>query len=331
MDVRKVQMIGGSSLMITLPKEWTESSGIKKNDSLNLYPLPDGSLLVSPGTERTKEHTLKTINSDNVDSPDLLFRILVGAYMSGYSTVEITSRERINEKVRNVVEKVTQTAIGVEIIEEFDNRIILKDLVDPSEMRMSRTMDRMRSLVSNMLSDVLSAIRGSDEKLLNNVISRDNDIDRLEWLVTRQTNMAYNDSTICRKMELGQKEMMMYYTVCRIIERIGDHVVIIAKNALPLIEGKMDPKITKEILSAGELVRSLFVASVKSWSEENLIDANQCIRECEAAVEKCKVINRHAMNEVLDSAMAATVIAGSIRRIGEYSIDISEHAINTAV
>lgn len=331
METRKVQMTGGSSLMITLPKEWTETAGIKKNDQLNLYPQADGSLIVTPSSEQRKEHTTKKIDSDEIKDTDLLFRILVGAYMSGYTTIEVTSSHRITGRIRDTVEKMTQTAIGVEIIEEYDDRMILKDLVDPSEMRMNRTTERMRSLVSNMLSDVMDSMRNMEITSLDDVISRDNDVDRLEWLVTRQANMAHQDTSICRKMELDQNEMMMYYTVCRIIERIGDHVITIAKNAKILMERGIDKKVMDEILSIGISVNEVFNASVKAWADEDIIHANDAIRASEGIVERCRNINRHAMKEVFDSAMAATMIAGSLRRISEYSMDISEHAINTAV
>ena len=49
MDIRRVQVTGGSSFMITLPKEWAESVGLKKNDPVMVVPQPGGGLLLSVG------------------------------------------------------------------------------------------------------------------------------------------------------------------------------------------------------------------------------------------------------------------------------------------
>jgi len=37
MEVRRVQRLGSSSLVITLPKEWTRRLGIKPGDQILLY------------------------------------------------------------------------------------------------------------------------------------------------------------------------------------------------------------------------------------------------------------------------------------------------------
>ena len=54
MEVRKVQKTGGSSYIITLPKEWVNSSNIKKNDALGMIVQTDGTLLITPKTIKEK-------------------------------------------------------------------------------------------------------------------------------------------------------------------------------------------------------------------------------------------------------------------------------------
>jgi phosphate uptake regulator len=331
MDSRKVQMTGGSSLMITLPKEWTEAAGIKKNDTLNLFPQTGGDLLISTSKGQSKALAVKRINVDDINDPDLLFRILVGVYISGYKMVEIFSSDRIRGRLRDAAEDMTQTAIGIEIIEEYDDRLILKDLVDPCEMRMDRTADRMRSLVQNMLADVMVAIANSDVASLDDIADRDNDVDRLEWLVMRQTNMAHDDPVICRKIGMSQKGMVMYYVLCRMIERVGDHVVTISKNAKILLENAPDKELINEIVAIGTRLNLTFAGTMKAWTEKNIESANSMIKACEEIVTKSRRVNIRALDEKFDPALSAAMIAGSLRRISEYIMDIAEQAINLSV
>lgn len=204
--------------------------------------------------------------------------------------------------------------------------MILKDLVDPSEMRMERTVERMRSLTSNMMKDTFRNMTERNTDGMDAVISRDKDIDRLEWLVTRQTNMGHSNTGICRRMGLTQHSMMRSYTLCRIIERIGDHAVVIAKNAGSVMKGNMN--MVDEVTSTGKRANELFDGVIRAWTSGDIYEANGCIRECTHTVELCRRINRYAMEEEFDTAMSATMIAGSIRRILEYSIDIAELVID---
>ena len=50
MDIRKIQVTGGSSYMITLPKDWVESVGLRKNDPVNVQVQSDRSLSVYPSS-----------------------------------------------------------------------------------------------------------------------------------------------------------------------------------------------------------------------------------------------------------------------------------------
>ena len=47
MEVRRVQLTGGSSYILTLPKEWITSLNIKKNTPLGIHMQADGTLLIT--------------------------------------------------------------------------------------------------------------------------------------------------------------------------------------------------------------------------------------------------------------------------------------------
>ena len=78
MEIRRVQMTGVSSFIITLLKEWVKKLNIGKNDPIGLIQQPDGSLLVTPKMD--KEQTKRTIEftiEDDINK-NFLFRKLIG-------------------------------------------------------------------------------------------------------------------------------------------------------------------------------------------------------------------------------------------------------------
>ena len=128
MEIRKVQITGGSSYVITLPKEWIKSLNIKKNDSLGLIVQKDGTLLVTPDKTIEKKRKLKEYIVDSDTDKTFLFRLLVGAYVMGYSDIVIRSNEIMPPQIREAIRMFTQIAIGPEIVDEESNLFVIKDI-----------------------------------------------------------------------------------------------------------------------------------------------------------------------------------------------------------
>ena len=330
MDIRKVQMTGGSSFIVTLPKDWAETVGLKKNDPLRLSPQSDGSIIITTASsENTSEYITKEVNVDGLTDPDLIFRMLVGAYMSGFSLIEVTSSSRLSNTVLDVVNKMTQVAIGLEIIEEYDDRIILKDLVDPSEMKMGKSVERMKVLVRNMLTDVVSALSNDDISFVDDVPTRDGDVNRLAWLITRQTNMFQRDIGLLKKIGLDHSDITSNYTISRIIERIGDHAVLISENSRKIVGNDAFADLREEASRLCNESISIFVKSLGTLNSEDPQVASDCVRDCAELNDMIKRLNRHALGNEYDAALSVNLMSSSMRRICEYSMDIAELAINS--
>ena len=118
MEIRRVQMTGGSSYVITLPKEWANSLNIKKNDPLGIITKSDGTLLINPKITGEQIQKIKEFEVSDKTKQIYLLRQLIGAYITGYTAIKINSSKRITGSVRMTIKKFTQTTIGQEIVEE---------------------------------------------------------------------------------------------------------------------------------------------------------------------------------------------------------------------
>ena len=331
MEIRRVQITGGSSYVITLPKEWINLFHIKKNDPLGIFRQSDGTLLITPNmnieqTQRTKEFEAK----DFADQSYLLRR-LVGAYIAGYSTIKIQSPKRMPPTVRDAVRKFTQITIGQEVVEETDTTMTLKDLLNPMEMPMDRTIKRMYILVKGMHEDAILALETGNKTLAEDVISRDSDVDRLHWLIARQHNSILQNVSLAEKMNITIELSSTNFLISRIIERIGDHAVQIAQNSITLAENKVDKKIIDRLKTASTLAINLFNKSITSFFRDDIQASNENIESVERLESLCEDINTFALQQKGPIALSVGYIIESIRRIGEYSTDISETVINHVV
>ena len=330
MDLRRIQITGGSSFMITLPKDWADSVGLKKNDAIGLQPQSDGSLILYPrGEQSSSSNSVKYINADEISDRDFLYRMLLGAYIAGHDSIILRSQTSLSSMATNTASTFAQIAIGLEIMEENDDSIVINDLMDQSEMKPNKSIERMKVLVRNMLNDTMDGLETRDVSLLEGMNDRDREVDRIDWLISRQVNIHQKDITISRRMGMNLCEITRCNSISRSLERIGDHAVLLASNLKPLID---DPNgLDKDIVSTGRKAVALMVDSVGTWSKKDMVAANECIERGEKLVEKSKQISDSAYHLTGKAAMASELIAGSVKRIAEYSMDIGEVAINSSM
>lgn len=327
-ETRKVQQTGGSSYIISLPKEWIVKHDIEKKDTLGIISQPDGNILVTPNINSEDMEKTKEFVVDDIKSYNYMFRILIGAYLMGYSKISIKSSQKFEAFIRDCITDFTQIAIGPEIIEESNTYIIIKDLLNPKEMPFHKTIKRMYILDESMHNDAISALKNNDRALAEEVIRRDNDIDRLHWLIGRQSSIVLSDIILSQKMNITLQQANHYQLISRFLERIGDHAVKIAKNALKIIDKGIDQKIIDKMVEASKIAINSLNDSYEAWLEEDIDAANQNIDNVSKLIEVCEEIPLSSSQNDPEIAIAIGYIIESIRRTGEYSGDISEIIIN---
>jgi phosphate uptake regulator len=332
MEIRKVQLTGGSSFVITLPKEWVTSLQIKKNDPVGLIAQPDGTLLVTSKPSGERAQRTKELDVDDIDDPVYLYRMLIGIYIMGFSTVVIRSKDRIAPNLRDSVIRFTQMTIGPEIMEEDFGSITIKDMLNPAEMPFEKTIGRMYILARTMHEDAMTSLKSSDAALADEVIARDSDVDRLHLLIARQSNILLRDVTLSKKMGVSMEDAIHYFLVSRILERVGDHAARIEESAISLIENGavLDKKLMKKITDASSLALEILSVSSDAFMQRDIGMAHTNIENVSKLSPKCDAISGVSMDREADS-LALSNIAESIRRTGEYAGDISELVINNLV
>jgi len=327
-ETRKVQKTGGSTYIVSLPREWIDKHGIQVKDTIGILSQPDGNLLITPYISSEKLIREKKFDIDEIKNSDFLFRLLVGAYIMGYNIIEVRSSKKIESQIRDTVSNFRKITIGTEIIEETDNNIIIKDLLDPKEMPFEKTIRRMYILANGMHEDALKALETEDKRLAEKVIESDDEIDRLNWLVERQAHIVLRDIILCQKLNITLEDASNYKFIGRFLERIADHAVKIARNVLLIDYQKIDKELYKNIMNASRISLELLNMSLDAWLQNSLTLANETIESTKKLTKACNTIKINPNSEYL---VEIGFIIESIRRTGEYSSDISEIIINNLI
>jgi phosphate uptake regulator len=330
-ETRKVQKTGGSSYIISLPKPWITKNKIDKNDTLGIIAQPDGNLLITPKINSEDVLKTKEILTDDYDSYNFLFRVLIGTYIMGFSKITLKSSKKFKPFIRNCVINFTQIAIGPEIIEESNTYIVIKDLLSPKEMPFDKTIKRMFILAETMHEDAMRALKTKDTNLAEEIMKRDNDIDRLHWLIGRQSNIVLRDIILSQKMGISLEDANHYQLMSRFLERIADHAVKIAKNIQIILDDHIEDKLIQEITQASQKSIDLLGRSLEARMKRDIRIANDNIEAVRTLVEFCENIRFGNNNKSVETYIAISYIIESIRRTGEYAGDISEIVINNLI
>ena len=317
---------------MSLPIKWVRDMGLSAGDAVTLTPRPDRSLLVSSEPKIEERLYKATIELFHGDDPEDNFRLLVAHYLVGYDIIKLVSHKGFSASDRKFIKDAArQRLIGLEVIEESRNELVLQSLLNYRDLSLDKAMQSMSGLVSSMLEDVMRTLRDHDLELARDVIQRDNEVDRFYLLTVRQLKAAIEDPQLSEKIGIKRpRECLGYRLATKSMERIGDHAEWMAQNIIKMKHGidENDP-----IFEMGRLVRDVFKDAVKSLAENDVKHANIVIANAKKAADTGVSLakkNRKNADPCVSSTEMRSVIE-SLQRISEYSADIAEVSINMSV
>jgi phosphate uptake regulator len=318
--------------MITLPKDWANSIGMNKNDTVGLQAQPDGTLLLFPkGTAPVPERSTKAIDATHITDRGFLYRQLVGAYIAGHATILIRSSQPMSSMVVSAVTNFVQTAVGLEMIEADDSHILVANLIEHDAIDPKKIIERMRLLVKSMIFDLYESAFTGDLEGIRDMRSRDTEIDRIYWLTSRQYNIYQKDAMASHKTNLPLSEMTACLSLSRVLEGIGDYVISMSDYLMFIAKSSNSYVVDKDAHRLGQKMTELLSKSVKSWIEKDIVLAEQAVKEAEEVIRETNMISRPNVDPDTLFASPREVMLFTSKRIGECCKDIADFAFNMAM
>ncbi|MGA1822140.1 MAG: PhoU domain-containing protein [Thermoplasmatota archaeon] len=327
METRKVQISGGSTYIVSLPKKWAEKSGIKNGSTVNIIEDRGGNLLVSPQPISFKEAVTAEIKITGDESPEAVMRRLVGAYVSGVTGMVVSAPKTIPPQICRSVREFTRLVMGVEIVEERKDQIRLQDLIDPADFSMKEGLKRMAYITEKMVEDSLKGLKVEDEAMMEDVIARDLEADRIGWLIHKEYSMVNIFPRLSGKNMMSSNETLNLLLISRILERVADHAVGIAETAMKGDVHNQDG-ISESIYKEGRDAKKIFSDSIKALFSQDLNLANSVIDRSRHIKERIDPILRRVYTLPSDEAVNLAFILNSIERIAAYGADIGKAVLN---
>ncbi|MBI5859397.1 MAG: phosphate uptake regulator PhoU [Nitrosarchaeum sp.] len=222
--IRRLQRIG-SSILVSLPKEWVVANNLDKSSQVELETGQD---TISISANKEMRPTKELVISYPLPKDENIVADITGAYLLGYDIIQITSKSIIpgedREKIRNSMRRL----VGMEIIEEDASNINMQFLLDATTLNPEKILKRMSSIALGMYDDVSNGLILDDKSNLQTLSKRDVEVNRQYFLLVRLIRSTLVDKRLANVFNLENIDILDYRVAANLLENAGDTIVELA-------------------------------------------------------------------------------------------------------
>jgi phosphate uptake regulator len=315
---RKIQVVGGRSFAITLPKGWIMNNKLTPKDHLLLELKEDGSLVIVP--EKTAEQP--TASSLHIKESHRVIRDLIWGYLLGYDHIVLTSDKGFSSKLLAETKKTIRGLAGAEIIDEAPNKIEIQILLDPLAVEPTKVLSRQNALVASMINDAVRAFINWDIDRAESAENRDEEVDRHYFTLVRVVRAAIRDLTLSRKLNITPLRLMDIRLVAKLLEEIGDKAASLASMV----------RTNQEYRPSSQLLDKIQI--IGKYLSENQSDAFNAFLNCDPELASNVLNKKNEVSKLVASILSLADSSGeklfTILRTCFYLEEISNDQVDIA-
>ena len=329
MNIRRLQQTGGQrvegkktggSFLVILQKDLIDRQKLKKGDPVVVAEREDGCLIIDPRLPKAGETRFIEVSMES----NLRWSI-TSKYLLGFDEIRVNSKEPITNNQRDELKQIIKRFVALEITEETENQIVIQCLVDPSTLPVKKALKRMNLLTSRMLKDATESYFEGNRDLADGVIERDEEVDRLFFLIVRELRSLIQYPRMSEAMGITPVAALDLRLAAQYIERIADLAVDIAARTDKPLEGAEKKKM-KAIAEHVQQMHSESVLNLFKFDSEKVARVIAAEKEIIQIVGK---IRQEIISTPKGEAQAQLDVVDSLLRIGETAKDIVDLALPT--
>lgn len=327
METRKVQLSGGTTYTVSLPKAWAQEHSIEAGSVLALHPNGDGSILVEATRDRTTDERTVSIDISGASDHAIRQRVLA-LHAVGFDAVTLQDSTGHDIKRRQLIEDTVQELSGFELLEVTDHRIRLTNLIDAGNVDVRKSVLRLRLVMLAMHRDAVTAVVEGNEELARRVVSRDDEADKLFAMITRHFRRSLSDLQEVEKLDHSRDQLFEFYYAARQFERIADHAEKIATFAVEP-GASVSAEFSNELTELGKKTRAVIDDAADAiLTDAGIETANGVLSKHKRLTDCIEELDRKLYDHDNPAeAYMLGLLLDSLRRSAEYGVNVASVAI----
>lgn len=268
---RKIQKLG-ESLYVSLPMSWVKQMQIQKGDTIELVQQPPNSLVLYGHTTEGKAHTI-TLTLTTTESINSIKRKLTGAYLDGYDIIQLSFNNRIPLQLQNALRDIIDEFFGLEIITISATEITTQCLLSKT-LPILNIIQRIHDIIITSLHESTSAFLRLNTNILEDIIRRKREVQRLTLVVNRLLRMSILFPG--KTSTLTLIDNVDYQRVLDKMNSVFKTVIQISANATSLQQA-LTPEIEKSLQQLSEDIIDAYDKAIKALTLKEITMANQIL------------------------------------------------------
>jgi AbrB family looped-hinge helix DNA binding protein len=219
---RRVLKAGHSSIAVTLPKPWAEAMNLRPGDLIVFDQNDDGTLYLKPAPlpGAIAPGAPYLVQARSFDTPGVLQRLVVGAYRVGHDAIEIRTELPMTADQVEELHEAVRGLLGVSIVAQEPNRVVLQNFVDPSKYGLPQLVQRMKMILVAFVdeSEELLGRKGRSRRL----VGLSEELNKVLALLVRQLFLASRDWSLARRIgSPDPRQLLEWRVVVHALEELG--------------------------------------------------------------------------------------------------------------
>ena len=331
-EKRKVQISGKSSCMISLPKRWVNEMGLIQGSPLSISRHNSTSLLISVdknfGNSATRgEDNVGVLSITNPESPETTVRKIACLYVQGYNTIKVRLPENSISSLHKsaIRELLRRQLIGVEIVSDSSDGLLLQILLGKSELTIENAMKRMSIVSSAMLEDAVGALKLFEKKRAREVMEKD-EIERFGSYTARHILGSINHDVFKEGDDSEPEKLAINLMISRAIENAAKCARDVAEQAIRL-ETPLDESKSESLGRLGQCASEIFDSAILSFFKRDSRAAERTVERSKeyGNLERSITDGFRSSNSTsgTEQLMALISSMGSLKNVVQQSMEIS--------
>jgi len=228
-EQRKLIRFGNSSYIIAIPKSWIVKNKLKKGDTVFIEETPNNEIILTTKGGSDKESKSIKINFDPKNHKTFE-RELNSAYIGNYNEIKVVVKD-LSQKAAAQVSKIIQDKIGLEISDQSEDQITVRDILDFEAISTEKIIRRLDNIIRSMIDDIKSSVEEGKFKewTMKEIYNADAGINKFYFLGWKIIRKCQEDPRTLHKLKLNSRKISDIQWLILHMEYTGDELKRLAK------------------------------------------------------------------------------------------------------
>ncbi len=211
---RKVNLVGTSTLTVSLPNSWARVNNISKGDEIHMQENSKGNLEIS--TQEKKVEKVASIDSKGLDL--ILNKLIAGKYKAGFTKILVNYSSPSELKI--VQDLLYRTCPGFEILELTKDKITIELVARPESEEFEKVYRQIFNSLTLLFDDLRLSIEEKDFSDMKSCSLRHAIVNKYSDFCRRTLIITQNRFSMVGPL----------FAMIESLEKISDHLRAIAED-----------------------------------------------------------------------------------------------------